>query len=321
MNCKLISFSKLSMPLPPRKGTYGIGIIENAQGKRQMVQINKKYFGYLKIGLRGKVEKSEGLDGEINIFTPNNVKEEKDTKVALVTGSSSGIGRAIALQLAKDGFDVATNGVTDTVGAQETTKEIKKIGRNSIYFQADVSDSNSVEEMIQKIIKKFGKIDILINNSGITRDKKLENMSKEDWDAVIAVNLTGVFNCTKSVIPYMQSQGSGRIVSIASIVGEIGNFGQTNYSASKGGVIAMTKTIAKENAAEGILVNAIAPGFIKTKMVTSLPKNIIKKVISEIPMGRLGEPEEVANLISFLVSDKANYITGQVFNINGGLFM
>ncbi|MCX6809660.1 MAG: 3-oxoacyl-[acyl-carrier-protein] reductase [Candidatus Berkelbacteria bacterium] len=261
------------------------------------------------------------MDGAINVFSPNSYKEKVGPKVAVVTGSSSGIGRAIVLKLAKDGFDVVVNSASDSKKGEGVAREIKKIGRSAIYIEADVSDEMSVEQMIEKTIKKFGKIDLLVNNAGITRDKKLENMSKEDWDKVIAVNLTGVFNCTKSAISYMQKEGSGKIINIASVVGEMGNFGQANYSASKGGIIALTKTVARENAGDNILVNAIAPGFIKTKMVEAIPKSIIKKVIEQIPMGRLGEPEEVANFVAFLASDKAGYITGQVFNINGGLYM
>jgi len=318
---KLISFSELSMPLPPRKSGYAIGIVENSQKERLMVQIDRKFFGSLRIGLSGSVKNLESIQGTINSFVPSNFKDEIKTKVALVTGSSGGIGKAIALELAREGFDVVVNSSRSVLEGESVTKEIKKLGRKSIYIKSDVSDPASVEEMIQTIIKKLGRIDILVNNSGITRDKKLENMSQEDWNTVIAINLTGTFNCIKSALPHMQAQGAGKIINISSIVGETGNFGQSNYSASKGGMIALTKTVAKENAGENIMVNAIAPGFIKTKMVEAIPKSIIKKVISEIPMGRLGEPEEIAKLAAFLASDKASYITGQVFNINGGLYM
>jgi NAD(P)-dependent dehydrogenase (short-subunit alcohol dehydrogenase family) len=199
--------------------------------------------------------------------------------------------------------------------------EIKKIGQQAIYIQVDVSDPDQVDEMIKKILNEFCRIDILVNNAGVVMDKKLENMSIEQWNRVISVNLTGTFNCTKSVIKYMKEQGGGRIINIASVVGEIGNFGQSNYAASKGGVIAFTKTVAKEYAKDGILVNAIAPGFIKTKILQNIPEKVMQKILDQIPLGRLGDPEEVAKLVCFLASDDANYITGQVININGGVYM
>jgi 3-oxoacyl-[acyl-carrier protein] reductase len=242
-------------------------------------------------------------------------------KVALVTGSSRGIGRAIALELAKRGFSVVINNDEKPEEKVEVMNEIKKIGQQAIYIQVDVSDPDQVDEMIKKILNEFCRIDILVNNAGVVMDKKLENMSIEQWNRVISVNLTGTFNCTKSVIKYMKEQGGGRIINIASVVGEIGNFGQSNYAASKGGVIAFTKTVAKEYAKDGILVNAIAPGFIKTKILQNIPEKVMQKILDQIPLGRLGDPEEVAKLVCFLASDDANYITGQVININGGVYM
>jgi NAD(P)-dependent dehydrogenase (short-subunit alcohol dehydrogenase family) len=203
----------------------------------------------------------------------------------------------------------------------KVVEQIKKIGRRAIFIEADVSDDKQVEKMVADIIDKFGKIDILVNNAGITRDKKLENMTKEQWNAVIAVNLTGIFNCSKSVIKHMKKQGGGRIISISSIVGEIGNIGQSNYSASKGGVISFTKAVAKEYASSGITVNAVAPGFIKTRMLESIPKGVMKQILSQIPLGRLGKPEEVAKIVCVLASNETEYITGQVININGGMYM
>lgn len=247
--------------------------------------------------------------------------EHSVNKVALVTGSSRGIGRAIALELAKRGFSVVINNDEKPQEKVEVMNEIKKIGQHAIYIQADVSDLDQVEEMIERILNDFCRIDVLVNNAGVVMDKKLENMSVEQWNRVISVNLTGTFNCTKSVIKYMKEQGEGKIINIASVVGEIGNFGQSNYAASKGGVIAFTKTVAKEYAKEGILVNAVAPGFINTKMVQNIPEKVMQKILDQIPLGRLGEPEEVAKLVCFLASDGANYITGQVININGGVYM
>jgi 3-oxoacyl-[acyl-carrier protein] reductase len=249
------------------------------------------------------------------------MKEEKVNKVALVTGSSRGIGRAIAIELAKSGIDISVNDHANPQEGLEVVDEINKIGQRAIYIQADVSDHNQVESMVEEILDTFGRIDILINNAGIVMDKKLENMEIDQWNRVISVNLTGVFNCTKSVIRYMKKQGKGKIINIASVVGEIGNIGQSNYSASKGGVISFTKTVAKEYVKEGIIVNAVAPGFIKTKILETIPEKVMQKILSRIPLNRLGKPEEVAKLVCFLVSDDANYITGQVININGGMYM
>ena len=242
-------------------------------------------------------------------------------KVALVTGSSRGIGRAIAIELGKSGIDIVVNNDSNPQEGIEVVNEINKRGQRGIYIQADVSDSNQVEKMIERIVNEFGRIDILVNNAGITRDKMLESMDIDQWNRVIAVNLTGTFNCTKSVIKDMKKQGGGKIINISSISAEIGNIGQSNYSASKGGVISFTKTVAKEYAKDGIIVNAIAPGFIKTKILETIPEKVMQKILSKIPLGRLGKPEEVAKLVRFLVSDDANYISGQVININGGMYM
>jgi len=242
-------------------------------------------------------------------------------KVALVTGSSRGIGCAIAIELAKSDIDIVLNNDRNPQEGTEIANEINETGQRAIYIQADVSVPDQVEKMIEKAIDEFGRIDILVNNAGITRDKMLESMDLDQWNRVIAVNLTGTFNCTKSVIKYMKKQGGGKIINISSISAEIGNIGQSNYSASKGGVISFTKTVAKEYARYGIIVNAIAPGFIKTKILETIPEKVMQKVLSIIPLGRLGKPEEVAKLVRFLVSDDANYITGQVINVNGGLYM
>ena len=249
------------------------------------------------------------------------LKGEMVNKVAVVTGSSRGIGRAIAIELAKSGIDIIVNSDRNPQQGLEVVNEINKIGQRAIYIQTDVSDPNQVEKMVEKIINKFGKINILVNNAGITLDKMLKDMTIQEWNKVITVNLTGVFNCTKYVLRYMQKQKIGKIINISSISGQIGNIGQANYSASKAGVISFTRTIAKEYARDGISVNAVAPGFIETKMLETIPEKVMQKILNQIPLGRAGKPEEVAKLVCFLASDDANYITGQVININGGMYM
>ena len=247
--------------------------------------------------------------------------DEKPSKVALITGSSRGIGYAIALEFAKRNIDVVINNHEHTLEGEKAADEIKKMGRRALYIQADVSDYQQVEKMVEKITKEFGKIDILVNNAGITRDKLLENMDADTWNNVLSVNLTGIFNCTKAVIKHMKSQGHGKIINISSVVGITGNIGQANYSASKGGVISFTKTIAKEYARYNININAVAPGFIKTSLLQSIPEKVMEKILKKIMLGRLGNPEEVAKLVYFLSSDDSTYITGEVININGGLNM
>jgi 3-oxoacyl-[acyl-carrier protein] reductase len=247
--------------------------------------------------------------------------DEKPSKVALITGSSRGIGYAIALEFAKRDIDVVINNHEHTLEGEKVADEIKRMGRRALYIQADVSDYQQVEIMVEKIIKEFGNIDILVNNAGITRDKLLENMDADAWNSVLSVNLTGIFNCTKAVIKHMKSQGHGKIINISSVVGITGNIGQANYSASKGGVISFTKTIAKEYARYNININAIAPGFIKTSLLQSIPEKVMEKILKKIMLGRLGNPEEVAKLVYFLSSDDSTYITGEIININGGLNM
>ena len=269
----------------------------------------------------GAVSTGHSKFGKANEDSGGLMKEENLNRVALVTGSSRGIGRAIAIELAKSGIDLIVNNDKNPQEGFEVVNAIKKIGQRAIYIQADVSDPNQVEKMIEKIINEFGEIDILINNAGITRDKMLVKMDIEHWNSVISVNLTGTFNCTKSIIKYMKKQGGGKIINISSISAETGNIGQSNYSASKGGVISFTKTVAKEHARDRIIVNAIAPGFIETKMLETVPEKVMQKILDQIPLNRLGKPEEVAKLVCFLASDDANYITGQVININGGVYM
>jgi len=245
---------------------------------------------------------------------------ELSGKVALVTGSAQGIGKAIALLLAKNGADVVVSDI-NLEKAQETTNEIQGMGRRSFAIKVNVADLKDVERMVEAIVEQFGRIDILVNNAGITRDRLILRMTEEDWDAVLNVNLKGTFNCTKAVIRHMSKQKSGKIVSIASVSGEMGNPGQANYAASKAGVIGFTKTIAREFAGRGINVNAIAPGYIQTPMTDAVPEKAKEELKRMIPMERLGKPEDVAQAVLFLVSENSSYITGQVLNVNGGIYM
>jgi len=241
-------------------------------------------------------------------------------KVALVTGAAQGIGRAVALLLARNGADIAVSDI-NLEKAEETAKEIELIGPRAMAIRVDVAQFNDVERMVEAILEKFGKVDILVNNAGVTRDKLILRMTEEDWDVVLNINLKGTFNCTKAVVRNMAKQRSGKIVSIASVVGEMGNAGQVNYSASKAGVIGLTKTIAREFAQRGINVNAIAPGYIETPMTEVLPEKVKEDLKRLIPMERLGKPEDVAEAVLFLVSEESNYITGHVLNVNGGIYM
>ena len=245
---------------------------------------------------------------------------EVNGKIALVTGGAQGIGKAIALLLAQKGSDVIVSDV-NLEKAEETAREIETLSRRSMAVRANVAVFDEVEKMVQTLIERFGRIDILVNNAGIARDKLLLRMTEEDWDAVLDINLKGTFNCTKTVIRHMSKQRSGRIVNIASVVGEMGNAGQANYSASKAGVIGFTKTIAREFASRGITVNAIAPGYIVTPMTDALPEKAKEELKRMIPMERLGQPEDVAQAVLFLVSEASSYITGQVLNVNGGIYM
>jgi 3-oxoacyl-[acyl-carrier protein] reductase len=240
-------------------------------------------------------------------------------QVAIVTGASRGIGRAIALSLAAEGANVAINYASASNAAKEVVSEIVAGGGNAIALQADVSEVLQVEALVNAVMQKWNRIDILINNAGITRDTLLLRMKPEDWQAVIDLNLTGVFLCTKAVSKVMLKQRSGRIINITSVAGQMGNPGQANYSAAKAGVIGFTKTVAKELAARGIIVNAVAPGFIATDMTSNVNA---EEILKYIPLSRYGKPEEVAGMVRFLAADPAaTYITGQVFNVDGGMVM
>jgi 3-oxoacyl-[acyl-carrier protein] reductase len=241
-------------------------------------------------------------------------------KIAIVTGAAQGIGKVIALGLAKCGAAISVSDINED-SLSSAVKEIEALGRKAIAVKMDVSSLKDCEEMVKKTIDAFGKVDILINNAGITRDTVLLRMKEEQWDQVIQVNLKGTFNCTKAVIRSMFKQKSGKIINISSVTGAMGNAGQANYSASKAAVMGFTKSIAREYAHCGITVNAVAPGFIKTAMTDAIPEKDRDAMISIIPAKRLGLPEDVADTVCFLASDMANYITGQVIHINGGMYM
>jgi|YelNatPaOPRAMG01_1025707.scaffolds.fasta_scaffold24136_4 3-oxoacyl-[acyl-carrier protein] reductase len=241
-------------------------------------------------------------------------------KVSLITGGARGIGKEIALTLGKEGSKIAICDVNINE-ALKTKEELEKQLITIEAFQVDVSVYSQVEEMLNKILDKFGKVDILVNNAGITKDSLILKMDEKDWDKVIDVNLKGTFNCIKAVSKVMLKQRYGKIINIASIVGIMGNVGQANYSASKAGIIALTKTTAKELGKRNINVNAIAPGFIDTEMTKVLPQEIKQKMLEQIPLGRFGMPEEIAKVCLFLASDDSNYITGQTIVVDGGMLM
>lgn len=241
-------------------------------------------------------------------------------KVALITGGARGIGQAIAMVFAKEGADIVVADVNLEL-AGKTAAAIQALGRKALALEMDVTDYAKVEEGVNKILDKFGKVDILVNNAGITKDNLLLRMSQAEWDAVINVNLKGTFNCIKAVSRPMVKQRSGRIISIASIIGLMGNWGQANYAASKAGIIALTKTVAKELASRNINANAVAPGFIQTDMTAKLPEDVKAKMMEAIPMAKLGRPQDVANVCLFLASEESSYITGQTIIVDGGMVM
>ena len=244
-----------------------------------------------------------------------------DGKVAIVTGCSRGLGKEIGLCLAREGANVVVNYKEASQQASEVTELIKGLGRRAFSFRADVSKYQEVEAMVSKTIKEFGKVDILVNNAGINQDTTIANMESNTWENVIAVNMTGAFNCTKAVLTFMRDAGFGRIINISSVVGQTGSAGASNYAASKAGLIGFTKAIAREVARKGITVNALALGYIDIGMGQRLSREMKDNVLKQILVSRFGKPEEVGYAVVFLASDEAGYITGEVINVNGGVYL
>lgn len=247
---------------------------------------------------------------------------ETAERVAVITGGSKGIGRAVALKFARERARlVLVHYDADDVAVEETAGLAAELGAEAEGRRVDVSSRDGVELLFKDVTERYGRVDVLVNNAGITRDTLLMRMSEEDWDAVLAVNLKSVFNCTRAVVQPMMKQRRGRIVSISSVVGQIGNAGQANYAASKAGILGFTKSVAREVAPRGITVNAVAPGFVATEMTDGLPQKVKDAFMQQIPLGRIGEPDDVAEAVYWLCSDAASYVTGQTIHVNGGMFM
>ncbi len=246
---------------------------------------------------------------------------ELNGKVSLVSGSSRGIGRAIAFSLAEAGSDVVVNYASNQSAAEEVVERIRKLKRKALAIKADVTNRKQVEAMVEQAQADFGTIQVLVNNAGITRDRSFLKLSPEHWHEVLVTHLDGAFNLTGRLLPSMIESKWGRIINITSIVGQIGNFGQSNYAVAKGGLMAFTKTLAREVAHKGVTVNAVSPGFIETDMTASVPTQVLDQVRQLTPIGRLGKPEEVAVAVRFLADPKASFVTGQIINVNGGMYM
>jgi 3-oxoacyl-[acyl-carrier protein] reductase len=244
-----------------------------------------------------------------------------ENKVSLITGANKGIGRQIVIEFAKEGSDIVFTDIKRDENTESLIEEVKRLGRNIIFFEADVRDFKRAEKVVEGIVEKFGKIDVLVNNAGINRDRVIWKMSEEEWDVVIDTDLKGAFNYIRAVVPYMRRQNYGRIINISSINGLRGKFGQANYSAAKAGLVGLTKTCAKELGKFGITCNAIAPGMIETDMIKKLPKEVLDEALKETVLGRFGKPKDVAYLAVFLASDRAKHITGEIIKVDGGQYI
>lgn len=320
MKVKLISYTDVTVPAPPYRKSTKSGIVEDEEGKCHLVRIEDEHYSILKTGMEGRIEKRITDSGEFSFFIPE-VKKKEVSKVAIITGASRGIGKAIALELARRGFNIVMNATHDLPDeGVEAMEEIKKGGREAIFIKADVSKYEEVEKMVKETVEKFERVDVLVNNAGMNIDKLLVNMTPQDWQRVIDVDLTGTYNCTRAVLPYMIKQSGGRIVNVSSMSSIDGATGQANYAAAKGGVNSLTKTVALEYAQYNILCNAVLPGCIKTRMTDAMPPGMLRDRLSKIPLGRRGEPEEVAKLVAFLAIE-GNYITGQLINISAGEYV
>lgn len=252
---------------------------------------------------------------------PGRTERSLEGRKALVTGASRGIGREIAIALAKEGADVVINYNSSDESAEDLARTVEDLGDRAWVYSADVSDMGQVVEMKKSVEKYMGNIDILVNNAGINRDTLFSKMEEDAWKEVFSVNMNGVFNCTKAFLDHLEQSSHPRIINITSIVGQMGNVGQANYAASKAGIIGFTKSLAKELARKNINVNAIAPGFIETDMLSGVPDKIRERILEQIPKRRFGRPDEVARSVVFLASDNADYITGHVLNVNGGMYL
>ncbi len=314
MSWRLVTYTELYTPIEPYKSTYAIGIVESESGERKVVRIDRKYFGKLRTGVKGRVVSRWTVFGEVEFFEPE--IELREQKVVFVTGGTRGIGAAIAREFAKHGYNVAIGDIVYDEEAEKTINQIKEMSVDVLFVKVDVGDYNSVENAVKEIVGKFGRIDVLVNNAGITRDAYFLRMKEEAWDAVLRVNLKGAFNCSKAVVPYMIRQGGGVIINISSIVGLVGNIGQANYAASKAGLIGLTYSLAKELAPYNIRVVALAPGFARTRMALAVPLNILRDYMKRIPIPRLVEPEEIAKLAYHVAENDA--INGVVIPIDLG---
>jgi 3-oxoacyl-[acyl-carrier protein] reductase len=319
MRGKLVSYTIVYVPPLPFRSIYAVGIVRDERNELHAVRIDSEHIPVLREQMEGEIVKMKTDFGEMEYFVP--AFEKKEVKrVVLITGAGRGIGKATAIEFAKKGFNVIINDIELPDEGQEALNIIKELGQEAVFIKADVSKYDEVEKMVKEVIEKFGRIDVLVNNAGINIDRLLINMTPEQWQKVIDIDLTGVFNCTRAVIPYMISQGGGRIINVSSQSAFDGNIGQANYAAAKGGIISFTKVVAREYAQYNILCNAIAPGAIKTRLTEAIPPGQLKERIMRIPLGRRAEPEEVAKVIVFLATD-ATYITGEVIKVNAGEYL